>query len=333
MILADKIILQRKRACWSQEELAERLGVTRQSVSKWESAQSLPDLDKILQMSRLFGVSTDYLLKDEIEEIPGATVTEDTDRKLRRVSLEQASAYLSIRRAAAPWLALATFLCVISPIALILLAALSDIPSFGLSGDAAAGIGIGILLLLVAGAVAIFIFCAAKASTFDFLGREAFETEYGVSGMVRARKQQFSATYTRLNIIGTVLCILSPVPLIAVACAGMTDAVCVAALCFLLFLIAVACTAFVYGGTCQGAMDRLLEEGDFRRQSKTKKSIKGTVSVVWWMIVTAAFFLYTYGPHGTGNPRAGWPIWPVAGVLFAAVMAIVNAIERKNEEK
>ena len=67
MILADKIISLRKKAGWSQEELAQRLGVTRQSVSKWEGAQSVPDLDKLLQMSRLFGVSTDYLLKDELE--------------------------------------------------------------------------------------------------------------------------------------------------------------------------------------------------------------------------------------------------------------------------
>ena len=68
MILADKIITLRKKAGWSQEELASQLGVTRQSVSKWEGAQSVPDLDKVVQMSRLFGVSTDYLLKDELEE-------------------------------------------------------------------------------------------------------------------------------------------------------------------------------------------------------------------------------------------------------------------------
>ena len=65
MILADKIIDLRKKNGWSQEELAEKLGVTRQSVSKWEGAQSVPDLQRILDMSRLFGVSTDYLLKDE----------------------------------------------------------------------------------------------------------------------------------------------------------------------------------------------------------------------------------------------------------------------------
>ena len=68
MIFADKLIALRKKAGWSQEELAEKLNVTRQSVSKWEGAQSVPDIDKILQMSRLFGVTTDYLLKDEQAE-------------------------------------------------------------------------------------------------------------------------------------------------------------------------------------------------------------------------------------------------------------------------
>lgn len=68
MNLADKIIEERKKNGWSQEELASKLGVSRQAVSKWESSGSIPDLQRILQMSELFGVTTDYLLKDEIEE-------------------------------------------------------------------------------------------------------------------------------------------------------------------------------------------------------------------------------------------------------------------------
>lgn len=68
MIFADKLITLRKKAGWSQEELAEKLNVTRQSVSKWEGAQSVPDIDKILQLSCLFGVTTDYLLKDDAAE-------------------------------------------------------------------------------------------------------------------------------------------------------------------------------------------------------------------------------------------------------------------------
>ena len=64
MIFADKVVQLRKKSGWSQEELAEKLNVTRQSVSKWEGAQSIPDLEKILQLAQIFGVSTDYLLKD-----------------------------------------------------------------------------------------------------------------------------------------------------------------------------------------------------------------------------------------------------------------------------
>ena len=63
MTFSDKLIALRKKAGWSQEELAERLNVSRQSVSKWESAQSMPDIDKILQLSSLFSVTTDCLFK------------------------------------------------------------------------------------------------------------------------------------------------------------------------------------------------------------------------------------------------------------------------------
>ena len=59
MILGEKIIQMRKQKEWSQEELASQLGISRQSVSKWESGASIPELDKIVSMSRLFGVSTD----------------------------------------------------------------------------------------------------------------------------------------------------------------------------------------------------------------------------------------------------------------------------------
>ena len=68
MKLAEKIMKHRKKKGWSQEELAEHLNISRQSVSKWQSGASVPDLDKILRLSEIFKVSTDYLLKDEIEE-------------------------------------------------------------------------------------------------------------------------------------------------------------------------------------------------------------------------------------------------------------------------
>ena len=124
MILADKIIALRKKAGWSQEELAEQLGVSRQAVSKWEGAQSVPDMERILQMSKVFGVTTDYLLKDELEAEEYAASEPDTE--LHRVTMEDAARYLDLRKAAAPKMALATFLCITSAIPLLLLGAWSE---------------------------------------------------------------------------------------------------------------------------------------------------------------------------------------------------------------
>lgn len=138
MILADKITALRKKAGWSQEELAEQLSVTRQSVSKWEGAQSVPDMDKVVQMSRLFGVTTDFLLKDELSE-----------------------------------------------------------------------------------------------------------------------------------------------------------------------------------------------EEDYTRENKAKSPVIGAVSGIYWLLVTAVYLLYTFGPMGNGQPKYSWFIWAVAGVLFGAVMLVVKLIARR----
>lgn len=138
MILADKITALRKKAGWSQEELAEQLSVTRQSVSKWEGAQSVPDMDKVVQMSRLFGVTTDFLLKDELSE-----------------------------------------------------------------------------------------------------------------------------------------------------------------------------------------------EEDYTRENKAKSPVIGAVSGIYWLLVTAVYLFYTFGPMGNGQPKYSWFIWAVAGVLFGAVMLVVKLIARR----
>ena len=138
MILADKIITLRKKTGWSQEELAVQLGVTRQSVSKWEGAQSVPDMDKVVQMSRLFGVTTDFLLKDELSE-----------------------------------------------------------------------------------------------------------------------------------------------------------------------------------------------EEDYTRENKAKSPVIGAVSGIYWLLVTAVYLFYTFGPMGNGQPKYSWFIWAVAGVLFGAVMLVVKLIARR----
>lgn len=326
MILADKIVTLRKRAGWSQEELAAQLGVSRQSVSKWEGAQSVPDMQKVVQMSRLFGVTTDYLLKEELGEPEPAPA--EPDALLRCVTMEQAADYLAQRQAAAPKLALATLLCVLSPAALLLLAALSDRPGAALSENAAAGIGLCVLLVLVAAAVAVFITCAAQVKAYAFLESEPFETACGVTGMVRECRAAFAPRHTRGKVVGTVLCILSAVPLFIAVCLDGPDLLYVGAVCLLLVLAGIGSAVFVSGGVYWAAMDRLLEEGDYVRPRKRQNGVVGAVSGIYWLVTTAAYLLWTFGPWWDAQPQDTWILWAVAGVLYGAVMALVRGIRK-----
>ena len=65
MKLAEKLFELRKEKGWSQEKLAEQINVSRQSISKWESGQVLPEIEKIIELSKIFQVTTDYLLLDK----------------------------------------------------------------------------------------------------------------------------------------------------------------------------------------------------------------------------------------------------------------------------
>ena len=67
MKLSDKIIRLRKSNGLSQENLAEKMNVSRQAISRWESGIAMPDANNILQLSKLFGVTTDYLLNDDYQ--------------------------------------------------------------------------------------------------------------------------------------------------------------------------------------------------------------------------------------------------------------------------
>ncbi|HOO27004.1 MAG TPA: helix-turn-helix transcriptional regulator [Lachnospiraceae bacterium] len=92
MILAEKILALRKSNSWSQEELAEKMNVSRQSISKWESAAAIPDINRIPELAKLFGVTTDYLLKDDIETTAYSDEYEEDGRI--RVSLQESSEFI-----------------------------------------------------------------------------------------------------------------------------------------------------------------------------------------------------------------------------------------------
>lgn len=326
MIFADKLIQLRKKAGWSQEELAEQMNVTRQSVSKWEGAQSVPDLEKIIRLSELFGVSTDYLLKDEIELAEPTGTSEDTP-SLRRVTMEDANAFLSVKAATSKSVAYAVLLCILSPVCLFILGAASEVPEYGLAENVAGGVGMIILLFFVTIAVIIFISSGSKTAPFSYLEKEIFETEYGVSGMVKERKEQYAATHTRNNTIGACLCILSLIPLFSGAMLNENNDLLMTVMLGISFCLAGTGVFFlVRTGVIQASFEKLLQEGDYSRSKKERQPFTSAISTVYWLVTTAIFLAYSFS---TNNWGYSWIIWVVAGLLFPAIAAIANLFGKK----
>ena len=263
MIFADKLIRLRKKAGWSQEELAEQMNVSRQSVSKWEGAQSVPDLEKIIRLSELFGVSTDYLLKNEIEDA-GCDISSGEVSALRRVSMEEAKSFLSVKATTSKSIASATFLCVLSPICLLILGAVSEVSEYGLADNVAVGLGMIILLIFITIAVAVFISSGRKTAEFDYLEKEIFETECGVREMVSERKTQYSATYTRNNIIAAALCIMALIPIFGMVVFNDKNQLqLIIMISFSFVLAGIGVFFFVRSGIVWASYEKLLQDGDY----------------------------------------------------------------------
>ena len=290
MILADKIIELRKKAGWSQEELAERLEVSRQAVSKWEGAQSVPDMNKILKLSEVFGVTTDYLLKDDLEVAETAlqTATEDSESAARPVSMEEATAFLAFRDTMAARVSIGVMLCILSPVSLILLAGANEFGLIHTGSAKAVGLGLVILFLLVGTAVALFVVTGIQ-NRFKYMEQEPIDTAYGVSGMARERREKYRSTFTAHLTIGVVLCVLAVVPLFMVMMLyGERDSFAgVVAVAALLALVAAGVFLIVRSGILWGGLQILLEEGDYTRRQKEEEKKNAPIAAIYWAVVVA----------------------------------------------
>lgn len=330
MILADKIIELRKKNGWSQEDLAEKLDVSRQSVSKWESAQSVPDMGRIVKLSEIFGVSTDYLLKDDMElPVPTGGEIVDTDSRLRTVSLEEATSFLRVREYNAPRIALGVLLCILSPVLLLYLGAAQEYGKIAISENRAGGIGLLILFVLVGCAVALFVSAGLRSKPYEYLEHEKIDTLYGVDGMVRERRDRFQPVFSRQLVIGIVLCVVAAIPLFATMIIfDGNDFLAAVSICVMLAIISLGAFLIVRVSVIWGSFHQLLEEGDYSRANKEEEKKYGWFHGAFWMLVTAGYLGWSFITNAWDRT---WIVWPVAGAAYGAIYAIVKAARQKSE--
>jgi transcriptional regulator with XRE-family HTH domain len=333
MIFADKLIDLRKKNGWSQEELAEKLNVSRQAVSKWEGAQSVPDMARIIQLSELFGVSTDYLLKDSLEPADAAAATDlsretAADSPSRTIGMEEANAFLKIKEENSRRVALGVLLCILSPVALILLGGIHEFGLWNWTAQAATGLGLAIMILMILPAVGLFITSGLRIAPFEHLEKEPVETLYGVSGMVKDRKAKFQPVHSRFLITGILLCIASCIPLFLSLIVCKEDSFLqVIGLAALLALAAIGVMLIVRVSIIQGSYQMLLEEGEYTRSSKESTHRFGFITGAYWCLVTAGYLLWLF--TGKNNGQDSWIIWPIAAVAYGAVAVVIGALRKK----
>ena len=183
-------------------------------------------------------------------------------------------------------------------------------------------------MLLVGTAVGIFVYYGMKLSRFDYIGKEALETAYGVDGMIRERMERYSGDHLRYMVIGILLCVLSCLPMfVGLIIDKNDDFIMISAICVMLALIAVGVLLIVRTNIIMGAMKSLLEEGEFSRENKRENKRNETVMGIYWLSATALYLLISFL---TQRWDMTWIVWPVAGVgcgILAGILKVLRTRE------
>ena len=303
MILADKIISLRKKEGMTQEDLAGQVGVSRQSVSKWESSLSMPDLDKVVKLSQIFSVSTDFLLDDSLG-MEQVIVDEKVEETSRIIDLDLLNQYYSAYDKLAKFISLATILVIVSPIAYMTLADINE------------SLGVIILLALIAFAVGLFINSGFAISKYEFIEKEPYNFSYGVEGVIEKNLNDYMPKLKRNIIIAIAIFTLSPAIYLLAINQGMTSNT---PIYLFLLLTAIGASLMGYSMIKYSSYRDILKYRDPKIQKKEGKI--GKISGVLWITAIGIFFIYSFW---TGNWQASWIIFVIAGFLQVIVAMVLD---------
>ncbi len=348
MKFAEKLTILRRRRGWSQEELAAQIGVSRQAVSKWESGQSMPDLDKILILSNLFEVSTDTLLKNDRQLAPVTfedLESSENDRKEdfgngdpmadgnppmpdiplnKVVDLMTAKRFLEVKEYTAPRLALSVSFFISSVIPLLFFLAIRQFGWLKISSEMVVGLGLCFLLGLVAAGVYKIIRDEPLNQPYEYLEKENFRLDGQAYIFTEKVKDEWEPKIQRQMAVGIVLCILSPIAIFAPLFMKNNEAFMLIGVCVLLGFVAVGVNFIVTATTLKEATDILLQEDDYttsaKKVNKVLEPLAGAVvvvsSVIFSLLINAPFHAIRF-------------CYPFLTISFAAALVAMAPSSRK----
>lgn len=314
MKIGDKIMSLRKERGYSQEELASLIGVSRQSVSKWELNDSVPDLDKIVRISELFDISTDELIRDNIKitaEQNGLTMNDSEVQNCLTVTEENA-----------PLNALAVVACILSPITLIVLGGGYDYGFFHNlfhSEDQAGAAGMVVLLVFIALGTMLFVYTSSRSSQYSWIEKNPVLISQTMYRLIRQRKEQSSRLRSLMLTAGICLIILSLIPLFLTYAVG--EIYSPFGLGIMLGMIALGVGLIVYSSQNYDVYQQLLQEGDYTLEKKAVKKKYSWIPGVYWLTITTIFLFVSFI---WDSWKYSWIIMASGGILYAALVIFLN---------
>ncbi|MEL7647393.1 MAG: permease prefix domain 1-containing protein [Sedimentibacter sp.] len=258
---------------------------------------------------------------DELGDTLGIKQVLEYKSDISLITYEEAEGYIEDSRATAPKTALGVFLCIASPITLLVLIGLKELIFAEVKEELFIAAGLVVLIGMVATAVSYFIRYSSKLEKYDYLKENIFEIDYKAEQMVRKVQKQDEQTYKSAVSISVVGYILSALPVIVTPLVTETDGLSVISVAVTLAIVAFSTYNIINKSGAYDACNVLLQQGEYSAKNKSNKAFQA-VSKVYWLVVVAAYLGYSFI---TGNWAMSWIIWPVAGVLFGAIKAIMDA--------
>ena len=236
------------------------------------------------------------------------------------LTTEDVAAYLDSNKENAKKTALGACLCVFGSCVFMLNLFFFNYSPVGIA------IGLGCLLTLVGVAVGFFISQEARMAAYSHFKEQEYMLVVSAQTFVQAQKQAFSQSHTMLTTMGVLLCVFSS--LFVILPALLFPDYILLGVSVLLFIVTLAVYPLVFSDIVNDGYTNLLSQSKIKSIKRSDKIIEA-IAGVWWPLAVCAYLLWSF----LGNAWSiSWIIWPIAGIAFGAIAALVSATSMENKE-
>lgn len=243
----------------------------------------------------------------------------------RVITVDTAKEFIENRTSASYKVGIGVVLAICSPILLIVLSIYEREEFFGINNGGMA-LGLIVLLTMVAMAVGLFIMSGVHFGRYDFGEDGNFILDHQAESYVKIEEDRNRMMKAIKITVGVVLCIISAIPLLILGVLEVRESILILGVALMVIIVSAAVFLFISAGMKQSSYDLLLKKGEYTDEARIQNKKAEVIGNVYWPIIV---IIYLYWSFSTGNWGFTWIIWPLAGLLFAAIVGLTGLLGKK----